>query len=61
MLVAALAAGCAFAQEGKHPDDKAHAEEKANPNEIYWKWANFAILVARRRLSREEKPGNLLR
>lgn len=45
ILIAVLAVGCAFAQEGKNPDDIAHAEEKSNPNEIYWKWANFAILV----------------
>lgn len=48
LLLLTLAIGVAFAQpaSGEHPDDKAHAEEKSNPNEIYWKWANFAILVA---------------
>lgn len=49
LLILTLSAGVALAQESaaehRNPDDRAHAEEKSNPNEIYWKWANFAILV----------------
>lgn len=47
LLPLVLFAALVSAQEAGHrdPSEQAHAEEASNPNEIYWKWANFALLL----------------
>lgn len=48
LIVLAIAAVCALAQEhgaaAAKPGEAAHAEEHGDPL-IWWKWANFAILM----------------